>query len=181
LCWRNSYWTSTDAVPGCDGELIPPVSKAIAPAIETGRLIATPPIQTIPVPTPPTPCDFSASLQNDQTFAFNNAVLSSAAKLALKHLITEKFAACTSIESVRITGYSDRLGSTKYNQQLSEQRAAAVAAYLRSNNITAQIVVYGAGQTQQIVACDDKMRPAQLVQCLAPNRRVVLEVKGSTR
>src|SRR5438046_326930 len=33
LCWRTGYWDEKEAVTGCDGELLPPVLKAMAPAL----------------------------------------------------------------------------------------------------------------------------------------------------
>jgi OOP family OmpA-OmpF porin len=38
--------------------------------------------------------------------------------------------------------------------------------------------VLGAGKTMPIKSCDDKLPMKQLEACLAPNRRVVIEVKG---
>ena len=43
---------------------------------------------------------------------------------------------------ISVNGYTDRLGETEYNKQLSESRAQAVAATLNSPNISA----HGAGQ-----------------------------------
>jgi len=42
------------------------------------------------------------------------------------------------LSQVTVTGYTDRLGEASYNQQLSEKRAATLAAALGSKNITAK-------------------------------------------
>lgn len=50
--------------------------------------------------------------------------------------------------NLEIDGHTDNTGSDEYNQQLSERRANAVAAYLRSNGIaSARITTRGFGET----------------------------------
>ena len=80
-----------------------------------------------------------------------------------------------SIDNVVITGYTDRLGSDKYNQKLSERRAAAVKDYLVSKGIpSAKITTIGKGEANPVVTCNNKKR-ADLIACLEPNRRVEVE------
>lgn len=173
LCWRTGTWTPADAVAGCDGELTPPVAKATAPAVA--------PAQPAPAPAvapAPKRCDFSVTLANDQTFAFNKAVLTSAAKKRIDDEVFAKLGNCAKVDIVLVTGHTDRLGSQQYNQKLSDKRANAVAAYVKSKGVKAEIDTLGAGKTQSIKACDDKLPRAQLIECLAPNRRVVIEARG---
>lgn len=174
LCWRTGYWTPADAVAGCDGELAPPIAKATAPAI-------APAAQPAPTPAAPKRCDFATTLSSDQTFAFNKAALSAPAKKRIDDDVLGKIANCGKVDIVLVTGHTDRLGSQQYNQKLSEKRANAVAAYLKNKGITAEIDTLGAGKTQSIKACDDKLPRAQLIECLAPNRRVVIEVRGPAK
>lgn len=176
LCWRAGYWTPADAVAGCDGELAPPVAKAIAPAIATPA-----PAAPAPVAAAPKRCDFAATLSSDQTFAFNKAVLNNAAKKRIDDEVLSKLSSCAKVDIVLVSGHTDRLGSQQYNQKLSEKRADAVAAYLKSKGVTAEMDTLGAGKTQSIKACDDKLPRAQLIECLAPNRRVVIEVRGLSK
>ncbi len=169
LCWRTGYWTPADAVPGCDGELAPPVAKPTAPAIAA------------PAPTPapaPKRCDFAVTLAADQTFAFNKATLNEAAKKRIDDEAIAKLGSCAKVDIVMITGHTDRIGTQQYNQKLSEKRADAVAAYLKSKGVKAEIDTLGAGKTQSVKACDDKLPRKKLIECLAPNRRVVIEVRG---
>jgi OmpA-OmpF porin, OOP family len=176
LCWRSGTWTASDAVPGCDGELAPPVAiSPIAPAIPAQAAPA--PVAT-PAPPVPKRCDFAFTLGSDEAFSFNKAALSNTAKQRIDAEVLPKLAACAKVDIVLITGHADRLGSQQYNQKLSEKRADAVAAYLKSRGVSADIDTLGAGKTQSVKACDDKLPRSQLIECLAPNRRVVIEGRG---
>lgn len=172
LCWRTGTWTPADAVAGCDGELAPPVAKPTAPAVA-----APAPAQAV-APAPAKRCDFAVTLGNDETFAFNKAVLTAAAKKRIDAEVMTKMSSCAKVDIVLVTGHTDRLGSQQYNQKLSEKRANAVAAYIKSKGVNAEIDTLGAGKTQSIKACDDKLPRAKLIECLAPNRRVVIEARG---
>jgi OmpA-OmpF porin, OOP family len=175
LCWRTGYWTPADAVPGCDGELIPPVPKPIAPPVVVAP---PPPPPPPPAPAPPKRCDFAVTLANDETFVFNKAVLTSAAKKRIDDTVLSKLATCAKVDIVLVTGHTDKLGTQQYNQKLSDKRADAVAAYLKSKGIEAPADTLGVGKTQAIKACDDKLPRKKLIECLAPNRRVVIEARG---
>jgi OmpA-OmpF porin, OOP family len=185
LCWRTGYWTPAGAVAGCDGALIPPVAKPTAPTI------VPPAAQQAPVSTPPvappialaTPqrCDFTATLESDQTFGFDRAALNEAARKRIDSDVLPRLATCAKIEFVMVTGHTDRLGSHPYNQRLSEKRAEAVATYLRSKSVAAEMDTFGMGKTQPVQACDNRLPRAQLLECLSPNRRVTIDVRGLAR
>ncbi|GAB4384241.1 OmpA family protein [Albidovulum sp.] len=54
---------------------------------------------------------------------------------------------------VDVVGHTDSTGSAAYNQALSERRAAAVAAVLRSGGVASgRIAAYGLGETQPIAS-----------------------------
>jgi OmpA-OmpF porin, OOP family len=176
LCWRSGTWTPADAVPGCDGALAPPVAVSpIAPAIPAQ---AAAPVPAPVAPPPPKRCDFAVTLGNDEAFTFNKAVLSNAARQRIEAEVMSKLAACAKVDLVLVTGHADRLGSQQYNQKLSEKRADAVAAYLKGKGVSAEIDTLGVGKTQSVKACDDKLPRPKLIECLAPNRRVVIEGRG---
>lgn len=180
LCWRTGSWTSRDAVPGCDGPLIPPLAKPTAPAIAPPAVVqdpaVTPPALTAAA-VPPR-CDFTVTLSNDQTFNFNRALLNQAARQRIEIDVLQRLDACADIDLVSVTGHSDRLGAQPYNQKLSEKRAEAVVTYMRSKGVNTAIDQRGVGSTQPVQACDAKLSRRQLIECLAPNRRVVIEVRG---
>lgn len=175
LCWRTGYWTPADAVAGCDGALATPV--ATTPNIVAAANTPKPEAK----PTPQKRCDFSVTLQNDETFDFNQAALKSTTKQHIDNEVMSKIAACSKVNIIIVTGHTDLIGSHPYNQKLSEKRADAVANYIASKGITAQIDTMGMGKTQQIKACDEKLSRPKLAECLSPNRRVVVEVQGLSK
>lgn len=84
-----------------------------------------------------------------------------------------------SIESIQISGHTDRLGKDDYNQRLSEARAANVREFLLSLGITAgEISISGLGETEPVVHCNGLRKDAALIACLQPNRRVDITVRG---
>ncbi|MBT2299600.1 OmpA family protein [Variovorax paradoxus] len=77
---------------------------------------------------------------------------------------------------LRITGHTDRLGSTSFNEQLSLARATTVRDHLVQAGVPARgMQVEGKGETEPKVQCEQKKRE-ELIACLAPNRRVEIEV-----
>ena len=74
---------------------------------------------------------------------------------------------------VVVVGHTDSRGSASYNQELSQRRAAAVAAVLvREHGISAsRVASRGAGESSPIASNDTKEGRAQ-------NRRVVGEVSA---
>jgi outer membrane protein OmpA-like peptidoglycan-associated protein len=81
---------------------------------------------------------------------------------------------------IHVVGYTDRLGSDAYNQTLSEKRADTVMQVLQDNGVAAGIIdAEGRGKADPVKSCDDQARAA-LIDCLAPNRRVVVKVEGKS-
>lgn len=180
LCWRTGLWTPADAIPGCDGDLVPPITKPTAPEIVPPTATATPaPAPAIvAVPVAPKRCDFSVTLDSDEAFAFNKAVLSTAARKRIDEEVMPRLASCAKVDVVLVTGHTDQIGSQQYNQQLSQKRADVVTAYLKTKGASAQIDTKGAGMTQPIKSCSNRMPRSKLINCLAPNRRVTIEARG---
>ena len=83
---------------------------------------------------------------------------------------------------MQVDGHADRLGSHPYNQRLSEKRAEAVRAYLVSKGFDkSSSETLGFGKTSPVKSCPNQKDRKALIECLAPNRRVVVEVKGAPR
>jgi OOP family OmpA-OmpF porin len=102
------------------------------------------------------------------------------AEAAIDSEIISKLRNVQKLELVLVTGHTDRIGTQRYNQRLSERRADAVRDYLVSRGVPRdKIETLGMGKTQPVpgVVCNQKALKA-LIACLAPNRRVEIEVKG---
>lgn len=79
---------------------------------------------------------------------------------------------------MNIVGHTDRLGSDAYNQRLSQLRANTVREYLIAQGLPAgNMRAAGRGESQPVVQCSQRNR-TELIACLAPNRRVDVEVSG---
>ena len=87
------------------------------------------------------------------------------------------------VEVVLVTGHTDRIGTDAYNQKLSQRRADAVKSYLVAQGVeNNRIETAAKGESDPVVSCDDVKGKAsgknkKLVECLQPNRRVMVEVK----
>ena len=78
-------------------------------------------------------------------------------------------------DRVTIEGHTDRLGSEAYNHELSRRRANAVKDYLVARGVEPRrLVAVGKGESEPVVECDGA-RKEDLVKCLEPNRRVVVQ------
>jgi len=176
LCWRAGYWTPAMAIRECDPDLVKVAAPAPAPAV-------TPPPASPPPPAPPPPAAATVqkiTLASKALFDFDKAVLKPEGKAALDTEVIDKLRDVTRLELVLVTGHTDRIGTQAYNQRLSERRANTVRDYLVSRGVARdKIETLGMGKTQPIpgVVCNQK-NLKELIACLAPNRRVEVEVKG---
>lgn len=133
------------------------------------QLKAAPPV--VKHEAPSSPVTFNANM----LFGFNSAVLSAAGVNELSNFADKIAQTNLNEKSIIIVGHSDRLGGNAYNQQLSLKRAESVRDLLVSKGISRQIIqVEGAGSYQPLVVCPGKKSP-KVVECLAPNRRIVIE------
>ncbi len=151
----------------------PPVAAAPAPA--PAPVMEAPAPAPAPVaPPPPPPARFEkVTLEATKLFEFDKSdIIMPSPKL---DEIASALQADPSITDVDITGYTDRLGSEKYNLKLSERRANAVRDYLVSKGVDGnRLKAYGKGEANPLVQCTEKNRKA-LIDCLEPNRRVEVE------
>jgi outer membrane protein OmpA-like peptidoglycan-associated protein len=137
-------------------------------------LLAPPPmaVQEAPPPVLKEPLRLSA----DALFDFNRAELKPEGREQLSGLL-QQLRAASQVEQLRITGYTDRIGSDSYNLALSQRRAESVRDYLAANGVPADAMqVEGRGKADPVAECPDGGRRADLIACLAPNRRV--EISG---
>ncbi len=97
----------------------------------------------------------------------------------------------SNVQSVRVIGHTDFMGSDSYNKTLSERRAQTVANHLVSNGVPASkisAVGMGESQAQMTASCQAEVarlgkkvsaarRRTALIACIAPDRRVDLEIR----
>ncbi len=141
-----------------------------------------------PPPPPPTQVSRSFSLQADGLFAFDSAVVSDVARQRADAVISALRQVGFTATSVKVIGHTDPIGTEAYNQKLSEQRARAFADFLVKEGVPASIITTeGRGETQlRITEADCKAKgqartQQALIACLAPDRRVDVEVTGTQR
>jgi OmpA-OmpF porin, OOP family len=149
----------------------PPVAAAPPPPVVAAP--PPPPAPAPPPPPPPAPRIERYTLSATELFAFDSSQL----RMPQTKLdeIADALGRNNDVSNVVITGYTDRLGSDKYNQSLSERRANAVKSYLTSKGISGgRLTAVGKGESNPVVTCTDK-NMAALIQCLEPNRRVEVE------
>ena len=80
---------------------------------------------------------------------------------------------------ISVVGHADRLGNAAYNQRLSEQRANTVRELLVQDGVDAsRITASGRGSNQPVSSCDAGLAREALIECLRPDRRVEIEVRG---
>ena len=122
------------------------------------------------------------NLASTELFEFNKAVLTADARGKLDAEVLAKLRDLKDVRYIIVNGHADRLGSAQYNQRLSEKRADAVRAYLVSKGVDAsKVETLGFGKTLPVKSCPDQKDRKGLIECLANNRRVVVEVQGTPR
>jgi OOP family OmpA-OmpF porin len=169
-----------------------PVEKVVMPEPETVFVVTpappAPPPEIIVVPAPPpeiivvTKVVFSADSNTDALFAFGKTALEPTGKRALDKFAAELKGA--NYKVITVTGYTDRIGSHAANMKLSLHRAEVVKDYLvLSAAIPAdKISARGAGKSNPLTKpgeCKGNKATKKLVTCLAPDRRVEVEVTGT--
>lgn len=149
LCWHTSQWTPANAVEGCD-----PVAKKL-------------------------PTVSKISINAETLFDFDKAVIKPEGKVMLDQVIAQLKS--MNLELVVAVGYTDRIGTDAYNKKLSQRRAQAVQEYLVDHGIpTPNVYAEGRGKANPVTGDTCKGQVGKkLISCLAPDRRVVLEIIGT--
>lgn len=112
----------------------------------------------------------------DSLFKFDSAKLMHSAREALDKLVRDIKSCPDQIKHIKIVGHTDRIGDKAYNQKLSVKRAQAVADYLVKQGVTIPTDVEGRGSREPVTTnCRGKVS-AKLIQCLQPDRRVVVRL-----
>lgn len=155
----------------------PAVPKAVVvpqPVATTPPPAPKPEAKAPPPPPPPKPKPIETmTLDAQRLFELNSA------RIVPPIPELDSFAAALNanpqVTNVVITGHTDQLGSSAYNQALSQRRAEAVKAYLVGKGVDAnRLTAQGLASTKLVVVCKEKTRAA-MITCGQPNRRVVIE------
>ena len=116
------------------------------------------------------------TLDADAFFDFDRSVVKVEARRKLDALV-EELGGADRIGKVLIVGHADRIGRETYNDALSMRRAVAVRDYLLERGLAPAeaITLEARGESEPVVACEG-IRGQELIDCLAPNRRVEVTI-----
>lgn len=164
-CWKNTYF-----------------DKATQGRVECGDAVAK--VEA------PEYADETVSLSAKTLFGFDKDILRVEAQENLNALAQRLSNA--NVQTVRVEGHTDFMGSEQYNQNLSERRANVVANYLVSRGVAASKISaagLGESQAQMTAACEAEVaklgkkvskakRRAALIACIEPDRRVDVKIRS---
>ncbi len=164
-CWENTY-----------------LNKATNGLVECGDAVAAQPA--------PQYVDETVSLSARALFGFDKDNLRPEAAQTLNDLAVRL--SDVNVQTVRVEGHTDFMGSESYNQQLSERRANTVANYLVNRGVpAAKISAVGLGESQarmteqcqaQVAQLGKRVsaakRRAELISCIEPDRRVDVRIRS---
>ncbi len=175
-CWRTGYWTPAMAIAECDPDLVKKPEQKMAAA-------EAPAAAPVPVAGPERAVFSPITLQAETLFDFDKSVIHASGKKQLDDQIVGKMKEYPQVEVILVTGHTDRIGTDAYNQKLSQRRADAVKDYLVSQGVeNNRIETAAKGESEPVASCDDVKgkvsgKNRKLVECLQPDRRVMVEVK----
>ena len=151
---------------------------------------APPPPPFVPVAvTPPAPVPVPAPgevhvVSTVVFFRFDRSAqadITPASRAQLDALLADLASDVSSVQSVRLVGHADRLNGTghgDYNQRLSERRVETVRALFVARGVAAAAIETAArGDANPVAGCPGRPPKDALEACLAPDRRVDIEVR----
>jgi OOP family OmpA-OmpF porin len=146
-----------------------PVAPAPAPAPVAVAAVEPAPMAAVAC----VPKFETVTISAEKLFGFDQVKLQEGSKPALDEVVA-KLKEHPEFELVLVTGHTDRIGAAAYNQKLSERRAEKVKSYIVSQGIDgSRLKAVGKGESEPVVACSG-IRGKKAVECLQPNRRVVI-------
>ena len=178
VCVRTSQWTPALAVAECDPDLVKKPAPAPAPAPKPAAKPAPKP-EAKPKPAKPEMMNIERKIEL-QGMPFDKAEMTPDNVKELDQFLADLKP--VTLGAIIVTGHTDRIGSLKYNQRLSERRAVVVKDYVTSKGIDPKLIFWEGKAFKQPIPvtkfCSNKMKRKQLIECLAPNRRVTVEAVG---
>ena len=113
----------------------------------------------------------SGDISTIDSFQNNSAELNQHGLTIMRSLFA-RIAKYKGITQIEVTGHTSSRGPAKYNQELSEQRAATVARLLTTRYPDAQMRAFGMGETNPVTDNDTPEGEAR-------NRRVEVKIKAT--
>jgi OmpA-OmpF porin, OOP family len=181
-CWRAGHWTPALAAEPCDATARASVPAPVAAAPQPAPAPqAQPQPEPAPAPlaaAPRGPMIQKITLETDVLFGFDKAELQPEGRQKLDEIADGLKDA--KVNEILAIGYTDPIGSERYNEDLSKRRADAVQEYLVKQGVAQErIVTEGRGEQSLVTGGDcSKLKGQKLIQCFEPNRRVEIEVYG---
>src|SRR5687768_9249478 len=181
VCVRTSQWTPALAVAECDPDLVPKPAVKPPPAKPEAKPEAKPKpkVEAKPKPAKPEMLNVERKIEL-QGMPFDKAEMTPDNVKELDQFMADLKP--VTLGAIIVTGHTDRIGSLKYNQRLSERRAVVVKDYITSKGIDPKLIFWEGKAFKQPIPvtkfCSNKMKRKQLIECLAPNRRVTVEAVG---
>lgn len=116
-------------------------------------------------------------LSSDLLFDFGKSNLKPDGKKEISKIVSQLEK--SKVENIEILGYTDPIGSDNANLALSQNRANSVKNEFVALGIPySKISAIGLGEENQVKICDQNIKRSKLIECLAPNRRVVITVNA---
>ncbi|KIQ85010.1 OmpA family protein [Aeromonas jandaei] len=171
---NGDRYKSNQSVATLEAVYHPFRSSYVAPA-------PAPVVEEAPAPVAPQIVEKNFALNSDVLFAFGKDSLKPEGVAALNALYQQIVEFQPKDGNAVVVGYTDRIGSDAYNQKLSEARARTVANFLVSKGMAAsKVAIEGRGEANPVTGtkCNGVKAKAQLISCLAPDRRVEVRVSG---
>ncbi|MFB2873441.1 OmpA family protein [Aeromonas jandaei] len=171
---NGDRYKSNQSVATLEAVYHPFRSSYVAPA-------PAPVVEEAPAPVAPQIVEKNFALNSDVLFAFGKDSLKPEGVAALNALYQQIVEFQPKDGNAVVVGYTDRIGSDAYNQKLSEARARTVANFLVSKGMAAsKVAIEGRGEANPVTGtkCNGVTAKAQLISCLAPDRRVEVRVSG---
>jgi len=157
---KDFHWKGAD----CEAMLKPPAPVAMA------------------MPAPAPIMQKRVTLSADALFAFDRSATNDMlpkGRAELDELARALHQQGVEVQSLQITGHADRLGSQAYNQELALRRASTVRDYLKTSGLRVPMHVGSSGAREPVTMnCKGTARTPELIACLQPDRRVVVDITG---
>lgn len=117
----------------------------------------------------------------DLLFDFDSAIVKPNLVPKVQELAQVIQAKYKQIDRLQVTGYTDRIGSYAYNNQLGMRRANAVGFIFINEGFGDKVTVASMGETMANQTLCKKEKGQKLRQCLAKDRKVVINVSGTLK